>query len=169
VLNESRKVDLFELNHIIIFPIIKLLRLIDIRIRLHYLIDPLFYDPHVRHHIDLRDPLRPEQLGILLAVEEVEYLLDARHDRLDAALPVVEVEREPLRLALQLPQLHLHLLDVSAPLDILVRQVCGVTEPLNLLGEGGDLVLKAVDILGLIVDELKETEVALLSLDELGH
>ena len=80
MLNESRKVDLFELDDIIILPIIKLLSLIDIGIRLHYLIDPLLDYPHIRHHIDLSDPLCPKQLRILLTVEQVEYLLHARHD-----------------------------------------------------------------------------------------
>ena len=135
MLNESRKVDLFELNQIIIFPIIKLLTLIDVSICLHYFIYLLLDYPHIRHHIALRDPLCPEQLRILLAVEEVEYLLHARHDRLDAPLPVVEVQGEPLRLALQLPQSHLHLLDVLAPLDVLVSQISRVSETVDFLSE----------------------------------
>jgi hypothetical protein len=135
VLNESRKVDLFELNQIIIFPIIKLLTLIDECIRLHYFIYLLLDYPHIRHHIALSDPLSPEQLRILLAVEQVEYLLHARHDRLDPPLPVVEVQGKPLCLALQLPQSHLHLLDVLASLDILVGQISRVSETVDFLSE----------------------------------
>jgi hypothetical protein len=139
VLNESRKVDLFELNQIIIFPIIKLLTLIDVRICLHYFIYLLLDYPHIRHHIALSDPLCPKQLRILLAVEQVEYLLHARHDRLDAPLPVVEVQGEPLCLALQLPQSHFHLLDVLAPLNVLVGQISGVSETVDFLGESRNL------------------------------
>lgn len=96
MLNESRKVDLFKLNSIIIFSIVKLFCLIDICICLHDLIDPLLNYTHISHHIDLGDTLGAKQLRILLAVEEVKYLLDTRHDRLDTPLPVVEVKREPL-------------------------------------------------------------------------
>ena len=100
MLNESRKVDLFKLDDIIILPIIKLFGLINICVCLHYLIYPLFDYPHVCHHIYLSDSLSPKQLGILLTIQQVEYLLHTRHDRFDAPLAVVEVECEPLRLTL---------------------------------------------------------------------
>lgn len=168
MLNESRKVDLFKLDNIIILPIIKLFSLINVRIRLHYLIDSLLDYPHVRHHINLSDALSPEQLRILLAVQQVEYLLHTRHDRFDASLAIVEVECEPLCLTLQLPQFHLHLLDVSSTLDVLVGQICGVSQSFDFLSDLGDLGLETVNILGLVVDKLEETKVALLGLDELG-
>ena len=160
---------MFELDWIVILSVIELFRLIDVCVRLHDLIDPLLDNPHVRHHVDLRDALCPKQLGILLAVEQVEYLLHARHDGLHTALPVVEVECEPLGLALQLPQAHLHLLDVSSPLYVLVAQVRRVPQSLDLPRDALDLVLQTLDVLRLVVDELEQTEVPLLRLDELSH
>ena len=168
MLNESRKVDLFKLDNIIILPIIKLFGLINVSIRLHYLIYPLFDYPHVRHHIYLSDSLSPKQLGILLTIQQVEYLLHTRHDRFDTPLAVVEVECEAFRLTLQLPQFHFHLLDVSAALDVLVGQICGVSQSLDFLGDLGDLGLEPVNVLGLVVDKLEETKVALFGFDELG-
>jgi hypothetical protein len=98
--------------------------------------------------------LSPKQLGILLTIQQVEYLLHTRHDRFDAPLAVVEVKCEPLRLTFQLPQFHFHLLDVSAALDVLVGQICGVSQSLDFLGDLGDLGLESINVLGLVVDKL---------------
>ena len=60
IIYESGEISLFKLDQIIVLSIVKLLWLRDIRIRLQYLINPLFKNAHVGHHINLSDSLRAE-------------------------------------------------------------------------------------------------------------
>jgi hypothetical protein len=99
---------------------IELLLLLYVVVCLQDLIDSLLYDSHVCHHVILSHALCTQKLNVrlLIALNEVEYLLHAGHNGFEASLRVVIVHLKPLRVTLYSSQLLLHSLDVLPSLHV---------------------------------------------------
>lgn len=66
---------------------------LDVCLCLEDLINPLFYDTHIDHHVELSNPLGTKKLNVWLSItiKQIENLLETGFDLFQTTLGMIEI------------------------------------------------------------------------------